>query len=141
MHTYLLYKDGDTYKKLVDIKDFPAMGGAPEQIETTTLSNEKSTFVMGVQAMPSFEFLANYTVDDYDKLNGIQSSAQVKEYVLAFGKPTSETTYGSLGLWRWEGQLSVWLEGGGVNAVREMRISISATKEVEYSKEPVTVTA
>jgi hypothetical protein len=141
MHTYLLYKDGNAYKKLVDIKDFPAMGGSPEQIESTTLSNEKSTFVTGVQSVSTFEFLANYTADDFDRLSAMQAEAQVKEFVLAFGKPTSETTYGSLGVFKWEGQISVWLEGGGVNAVREMRISISATKEVSFSKTTVTVTA
>lgn len=140
MHTYLLYKDGDNYKKLIDIKDFPAMGGSPEQIETTTLSNEVSTFVTGVQSMSTLEFLANYTPDDYDRIKKIQDEAQVKEYVLAFGKP-SQTAYGGMGVFKWDGQLSAWLEGGGVNAVREMRISISATSEVAFSKSTVTVTA
>ena len=63
MHTYLLYNAGSTevpsWKKVVDIKDFPAMGGSPEQIETTTLSNEVSTFVTGVQSLSTLEFLAN----------------------------------------------------------------------------------
>ena len=138
MHTYLLYKAGENYKKLIDIKDFPSMGGSPEQIETTTLSNEVSTFVTGGQAMSTLEFLANYTADDFERIKAIQDEAQVKEYVLAFGKP-SATAYGSLGVFKWNGQLSAWLEGGGVNAVREMRISISATSEVEFSKGTVTV--
>ena len=145
MHTYLLYNAGSTgapsWKKVVDIKDFPAMGGSPEQIETTTLSQEVSTFVTGVQSLSTFEFLANYTLDDYEKMKGLQDSAQVYEFALAFGKPTSDTTYGSLGVFKWNGQVSAWLEGGGVNAVREMRISISATSEVEFSKETLTVTA
>lgn len=138
MHTYLLYKDSGSWKKLVDIKDFPALGGSPEQIETTTLSNEKSTFVIGVQSMPTFEFLSNYTVDDFEKLNGLQASAQVYEFALAFGKPES-SSYGSLGSWSWKGQLSVWVEGGGVNAAREMRTSISVTEETVFSKTPITV--
>lgn len=142
MHTYLLYKVDNSYKKLVDIKDFPSLGGSPEQIETTTLSNEKSTFVNGVQSMPTFEFLANYTMDDFDALNTLQTEAQVHEFVLAFGKPTgTSSSYGSLGSWSWEGQLSVWVEGGGVNAAREMRVSISVTKEPTFSKTPVTVVA
>jgi hypothetical protein len=65
MHTYLLYNAGTqeapSWKKLVDIKDFPSLGGSPEQIETTTLSNEVSTFVNGVQSMSTFEFLSNYS--------------------------------------------------------------------------------
>ena len=134
MHTYLLYKgsEGGSWEKLVDIKDYPAMGGSPEQIETTTLSNEKSTFVTGVQSMPTFEFLANYTVADFNKLNGLQAGGNSYAFALAFGKP-SGTSYGSLGAFTWKGQLSVWVEGGSVNAAREMRISISVTEEVEYN--------
>ena len=142
MHTYLLYKDGETWKKLVDIKDYPSLGGSPEQIETTTLSNEKSTFVNGVQSMPTFEFLSNYTLDDFDKLSTLQASAQVYEFALAFGKPTgTDSSYGSLGSWSWKGQLAVWVEGGGVNAAREMRTSISVTEEPVFSKTPITVAA
>ena len=141
MHTYLLYKSNGTWKKLIDIKDFPAMGGSPEQIETTTLSNEVSTFVIGVQSMSTLEFLANYSVDGFKSVKALQDSAQVYEFALAFGKPTSDTTYGNLGVFKWQGQVSAWLEGGGVNAVREMRISISATTEVDFSEDTLTVTA
>lgn len=145
IHTYLLYNLGTSeapnWKKVVDIKDFPAMGGSPEQIETTTLSNEVSTFVTGVQSLSSFEFLANYTVTDYKAVKALQDSAQVYEFALAFGKPASNTTFGSLGVFKWNGQLSAWLEGGSVNGVREMRISISATSEVDFSEETLTVTA
>lgn len=145
MHTYLLYNAGTSsapsWKKVVDIKDFPAMGGSPEQIETTTLSNEVSTFVTGVQSLSTFEFLANYSVTDYKAVKALQDSAQVYQFALAFGKPTSGTTFGDLGVFKWNGQVSAWLEGGGVNAVREMRISISATSEVSFSEETVTVTA
>ncbi len=145
MHTYLLYNAGTkevpSWKKVVDIKDFPAMGGSPEQIETTTLSNEVSTFVTGVQSLSTLEFLANYTVNDYKAVKALQDSAQVYEFALAFGKPKSDTTFGELGVFKWNGQLSAWLEGGGVNAVREMRVSISATSEVTFSEETITVTA
>lgn len=146
MHTYLLYNSGSstapTWKKLIDIKDFPSLGGSPEQIETTTLSNEVSTFVNGVQSMSTFEFLSNYSVEDYKAVKALQDSAQVYEFALAFGKPvvvTSTTSYGSLGVFSWNGQVSTWIEGGGVNAVREMRTSISATSEVAFSEDPIEV--
>ena len=142
MHTYLLYNDGPSdvpsWKKLIDIKDFPAMGGAPEKIETTTLSNEVSTFVTGVQSMDTLEFLANYTVKDYKAVKQLQDNAQVYEFALAFGKPETNS-YGSLGVFKWSGQVTTWLEGGSVNAAREMRISISATTEVNFSETTLTV--
>lgn len=144
MHTYLLYnsgtKESPSWKKLIDIKDFPSMGGSPEQIETTTLSNEVTTFVTGVQSMSTLEFLANYSLDGFKAVKALQNSAQVYEFALAFGKP-DVSSYGSLGVFKWAGQVSAWLEGGGVNAVREMRISVSATTEVDFSEDTLTVIA
>lgn len=137
VHTYLGIStdSGTTFKKLIDIKDFPSMGGAPEQIETTTLSNESSTFVNGVQSMDALEFLCNYTLVDYKRVKAFQDG-QVYKFCIVFGKSVGtggSSVYGELGAFTWEGQLSAWLEGGGVNGVREMRISISATTEVEES--------
>jgi hypothetical protein len=144
MHTYLLYNSGTkqapAWKILVDIKDYPAMGGSPEQIETTTLSNEVSTFVTGVQSLSTFEFLANYTVAGYKAVKDLQDDAQAYSFALAFGKP-NESTYGGLGVFQWDGTVSVWVEGGSVNAAREMRISVSAASEVKFSETPLTVTA
>ena len=36
----MMQDSGSTYAKLVDIKDFPDLGGAPEMLETTTLSDK-----------------------------------------------------------------------------------------------------
>jgi hypothetical protein len=137
MDTFLGVKvgTGTTYKKLIDIKDFPDMGGSPEKVETTTLSNHVSTFVNGVQSMSSLEFLSNYTLNDYTRVKKFQDG-QVYEFCLVFGKTvgsSGETVYGGLGAFTWSGALSAWLVGGGVNGVREMRTSISATTEVELS--------
>lgn len=139
VHTYLFMKLGSNYNKVADIKDYPAMGGSPEKIETTTLSQEVSTFVNGVQALDSFEFLANYDPENYKTLSADGVKNTILTYVLAFGKSGEE--YGTLGSFEWDGQLSVWVEGGGVNAVREMRISISATSEVEFSDTPFTASS
>ena len=49
---FLMHKPaGETdYNKLVDIKTHPAMGGAPEQLETTTMSNFMRTYIPGLEA-------------------------------------------------------------------------------------------
>ena len=51
---------GDTYEKLVDIKDFPDLAGAPEMLETTTLSDPMQTYIPGIQS-DALEFTANYS--------------------------------------------------------------------------------
>ena len=40
---FLMKKTTDAYEKLIDIKDFPDLGGAPEMLETTTLSDRMQT--------------------------------------------------------------------------------------------------
>ena len=70
---YLMHKGtGDTYTKLIDIKDFPDLGGAPEMLETTTLSDSMQTYIEGIQSADALEFTANYTKEDYTKLNALK---------------------------------------------------------------------
>ena len=59
---------GGTYTKLVDIKEFPDLGGDPEMLETTTLSDKMQTFISGIQSMDGLSFTANYTLADYKTL-------------------------------------------------------------------------
>ena len=42
-------ENGTDWEKLCKIKTYPALGGAPEQLETTDLEDEVQTFVPGVQ--------------------------------------------------------------------------------------------
>ena len=39
---------GDTWSKLVDIKEFPDLGGEPEMLETTTLSDNILRIILKV---------------------------------------------------------------------------------------------
>ena len=61
-----------TYTKLIDIKEFPDLGGAPEMLETTTLSDKMQTYIPGIQSLDSLEFTANYTLEDYKALVAMQ---------------------------------------------------------------------
>lgn len=108
--------------KLVDIKDFPDLGGAPELLETTTLSDCTQTFINGVQSLDALQFTANYTREDYET---VQSQANKDLfYALEFGED------GKYGIYEWEGQHSVWVTGGGVNEVVEMMIQIAPSTAI-----------
>ena len=50
--TFLMHKasGGGEYSKLIDIKDFPDLGGSPEMLETTTLSDNMQTNIPGIFA-------------------------------------------------------------------------------------------
>jgi len=118
----LMKKDGNTYKKLVDIKSFPDLGAAPQTIETTTLSDSVQTFIKGVDTNSELEFTANYSANEFDDLIALADDEE--DYALFFGAD------GSSGKFGWSGQLSAWVVGGGVNGVVETKIVIVPTSAI-----------
>ena len=130
--TYGIYlmkgtKSGDTvtYEKLVDIKDFPDLGGSPEMLETTTLSDSMQTFIEGIQSSDALEFGANYTKADYTTLAALKGT--LTPYAVFFGEN------GTNGKFEFEGYLSARVNGGGVNEVVGMTISIAPATVITVS--------
>ena len=107
----------ESLTKAIDIKDFPDLGGAPELLETTTLSDAAQTYINGIQSMAAMEFTANYTKADYEAV--LADAGEELYYALEFGNAGSE------GIFEWQGEHDVWVTGAGVNAVTEMKISIA----------------
>ena len=103
--------------KVVDIKDFPDLGRAPEMLETTTLSDDTQTYILGIQGSDMMEFTANYTKTAYQTV--LADAGKDMFYALEFGKNGSE------GIFQWQGQHSAWVTGAGVNAVTEFKIGIA----------------
>lgn len=117
--------DGSTYTKLIDIKDFPDLGGSPELLETTTLSDKMQTYIPGIQSNDALEFTTNYTKTDYETLAALADTEV--DYAVWFGGTESEgvlTPDGSNGKFSFKGKLSVHVNGGGVNEVVDMTITI-----------------
>lgn len=117
---------GDTYEKLIDIKEFPDLGGAPEMLETTTCSDPAQTYIKGIQSQDALEFTANYTKEDYDKLSKL--SGIETDYSVWFGGTETAgkaTPTGSDGKYDFKGDLSVYITGGGTNEVVSMMVSIA----------------
>ena len=122
---------GDTYSKLIDIKDFPDLGGAPEMLETTTLSDNMQTYIPGIQSLDALEFTANYTKADFTALKGMEGTE--KDFAVWFGGTESGgvlTPDGSDGKFEFKGQLSVFPVGGGVNEVVDMTITIAPSTPI-----------
>ncbi len=128
---FLMKKTGDSYSKLVDIKEFPDLGGAPEMLETTTLSDNMQTYIPGIQSLDALEFTANYTKEDFatlKALDGIENDYAV--WFGATGEGAGLTPTGSEGKFNFKGQLSVFPTGGGVNEVVGMTITIAPSTPI-----------
>ena len=128
---FLMKQSGTTWSKLIDIKDFPDLGGAPEMLETTTLSDNIQTFIPGIQQGDTLDFRANYTKADYTTLKALEGSSL--KLAVWFGGTESNGTVtptGSDGKYEFDGQLSVYIVGGGVNEVVDMTISIARSSTI-----------
>ncbi len=122
---------GTDYEKLIDIKEFPDLGGDPEMLETTTLSDNMQTYIAGIQSLDALSFTANYTLADYKKL--VALNGKTESYAVWFG---GEETGGTLtpngenGKFKFDGQLTCYPTGGGVNEVVDLNISIAPSTPI-----------
>lgn len=121
----------ETWEKVIDIKDFPDLGGAPEMLETTTLSDRMQTYIPGIQSLDALEFTANYTKEDYTKLKELENVEH--DYAVWFGGTEAEgvvTPTGDDGKFEFKGQLSAFPVGGGVNEVVGMTVTIAPSTPI-----------
>ena len=117
-------ESAEAVAKVIDIKDFPDMLGAPEQLETTTLSDAAQTFIGGIRQTSDLTFTYNYTKEDFTKVEA--DAGKDLYYALIFSDGSKFT---------WEGQHSSGLPGKGVNEVIEAQVVCSASTAVTFAAE------
>lgn len=130
--TFLYRKAGSSstvpttgFEKLCDITSYPDIGGAPDAIDVTTLSDMVTRNINGIQTSSSHEFGAWYDKEVYENLYAIQKEDETKTqdeldtYQIWFGDG------GKYGIFEWQGKLSVFAGGAESNAARPMTITIS----------------
>lgn len=129
--SFLMVKNGESWEKLIDIKDFPDLFGTPEMLEKTTLSNRSRVYEPGIEETEALEFTANYDYDKFLELRGMKG--EEKEFAVWFGgteTADSVTPTGTDGKFKCNGKLSVGIVGKGVNEIQEMRITIVPTTDL-----------
>ena len=118
-----------TWAKLVDIKDFPDLGAAPEPLETTTLSDPARTYIPGIENTEQKTFTCNYTAADYDTLAALKG--QIIDVAIWFGGTEAAgvaTPTGDRGKFSGQGYIDVFVAGAGVNEVVNMTVTLTMTK-------------
>lgn len=125
-----------SYTKLIDIKEFPDLGGDPEMLETTTLSDKMQTYIAGIQSMDGLSFTANYDLADYKSLKALEGKDE--KYAVWFGGTETAGTLtptGSDGKFSFDGQLTAYPTGGGVNEVVDISITIAPSTPIQLEEE------
>lgn len=131
--TFLMYKataEATTFTKLVDITEYPDLGGATNKLDATTLSDTKKRNINGIEDSAELEFKALYEKADYTKLAALETAGTSNKYQIWFGDA------GIDGIWEWDGKIHVYPTSGKSDAVREMSFTI--TDEGETALHPVT---
>lgn len=128
--TFLMYKKSgeQDFKELVPIVDYPALGGEPEQIDVTDLSDTMQRFVLGVQKLKTFEFKAHYYLDTYKTIKELEKEQGLTIAVWLGGKDEGTgklVPQGQDGKFQFGGTIAVKVEGGKVNEARTMTITVA----------------
>jgi hypothetical protein len=130
--SFLMVKNTSAYEKLIDIVSYPDLGGAPEMLDATTLSDPITVNIMGIQSQDALEFECIYDLEKYTELKAMEG--QEKEFAVWLGGTESNgavTPTGSDGKFEFSGQLAVYVNGAGVNEVRKMTVSIAASTAIK----------
>lgn len=127
--------DGKTYTKLADIISYPDLGGSPETIDVTTLSDSMMTNILGLQSADSMEFPILYDPTTYQTIKGYENKTEF--YAVWFGgtEGTSGVTpTGSDGKFSFQGMLNIRVTGAGVNEARKATVTLAASTPIVFTQ-------
>lgn len=131
--TYLMYKANSTattYTKLIDIKSFPDLGGDPERLDATTLSDKMRVYIEGIRDTSELQFEANYDKAKYSEIKALEGKKM--PFAVFFGASASGPD-GTDGKFCWEGTIAVKVTGGQVNEVTGMQLTCTPNTEITMS--------
>lgn len=133
MYTFLMYKaDGSSdYTKLADITEYGDIGGAPEMLDCTTLSDSATRGILGIQQNDSIEYPMNYIHSVYATLKALEGKQQ--DLAVWFGGTEEDgvvTPTGADGKFEFKGFISTKIDGKGVNEVKTMTMTVAVNSAI-----------
>ena len=117
-----------SYTKLVGLKEVPEFGIEPEKVENTTLEDRVKMYEFGIGDAGELEYKFSYKNDSATAPYRILRNAADAKKKLYF-----EQVYPDGTKVNFEGQVSVKLGGGGVNAVIEFTLKIALQSELTFT--------
>lgn len=120
-----------TWKELFTFKTDPTLIDPPEILDTTTQADHARTSVFGLQSSEAKTFTLNYDDEKYDELKALEG--QELNLSMWFGDTfdSATNTYtptGSYGKFTGKGYIYVTPNGGDVNTVRDMTVTLAVSQ-------------
>ena len=135
MYSFLMQGNGSVYTKVVDIKNYPDLGGSPESLDATSLTNWARVYIEGIEETQSqLSFTCNYELADFSTVKALEGS--LRHWAVWFGGTRSGSTVtptGSAGKFIFDGYLHAHVVGKGVNEVQEMQVDIIPATEISLT--------
>lgn len=116
-----------TYTKLVGLKEVPEFGIEPEKVENTTLEDTVKMYEFGIGDAGELEYKFSYKNDSANAPYRVLRKAADSKKKLYFEQAYPDGTKVNF-----EGQVSVKLGGGGVNAVIEFTLKIALQSDLTF---------
>lgn len=114
--TKLGYKTtGSTFTNVEGLQSTPEVGGDPEQVEVTDLSDSKKRYIAGLQDVDTLEFGVLYDAAVFGALETLQANDTKADWELAFPDGSKFT---------FKGQPTVKMGGAEVNGALAFTLSI-----------------
>lgn len=134
--TFLMSKatSESTYAKLIDIVDYPDLESPPEGLDITTLSDGSYRQIPGIKPVDVYAFTCNYDSATYATIKAMEGT--LYDFGVWFGGTVAggvATPTGSEGKFNFQGYVVITVNGGGVNEVSRMTVSIYRTSEITNS--------
>ncbi|MGM0214969.1 phage tail tube protein [Enterococcus sp. AZ109] len=123
--TKLGYKagGGSTYTDVKGLQSTPEVGGDPEQVEVTDLSDSKKRYVSGLQDVDTLEFGVLYDSAVFGALETLQSNDTSVDWELAFPDGSKFT---------FKGKPTVKMGGAEVNGALAFTLSIVVSEGPDF---------
>lgn len=117
-----------SYTKLVGLKEVPEFGIEPEKVENTTLEDRVKMYEFGIGDAGELEYKFSYKNDSANAPYRVLRNAADAKKKLYF-----EQVYPDGTKVNFEGQVSIKLGGGGVNAVIEFTLKIALQSDLTFT--------
>ena len=127
-HAGILSKDVEFYldnAKVDNLQEFPDLGGAAEQVETTTLADPNRTYIKGIKDFGSLDFTFLYdnsaATSNYCVLREAEEDNESHAVEVRFPDGTK---------FAFSGQISVAVNGAGVNAALQFTATVNLDSDI-----------
>lgn len=123
---------GTDYKQVADVKTIPALGGAPQEVDVTTLSDTRAKQIEGIEAATTAAFSVQYKGPSWNEVNA--KAGDRKQYNWRVTYPDGMTS-------TFTGSFTVQFGEVAVNGALTYTLTVTISDGPDWSNSPTTGTA